>query len=905
MKRRMGMLRWSGNRPALGESESKIWLVGGMLVVCLAMMVSLCIYIMICGLSAFWPRPIDLIVNQEGSLLMGQLIRRTQAREFVDPSVPISHEQWYYSVCKTSSSGNQYAATRIMRLDPLQVGHPVNAVWIERLGWGKLYGFPTQLSEEIPLPAGFQEEISQLTQLREILVARGAQRQLDNPLIGMLDAAMVAKRDQALRTAISRGVEFAPHLLVQTAEGATILPPADYVVWLTERANSDESDSGSQHADFGLNRNPLLSARWVWQSPGSIFQAIGNRLSNIEELRHSENRIRKELGRLDQELVNRQKHFAQALAQSKLEAHDDIENWCVSFHEKIRLTELLADAVGYESLLVGLSDDEVEWQIPTRTILGEYQDSLTQQVEILDRRLKNWWLTSGELPSAWLPEIEEFQAFYLKYASVRKSRRREFEEIQNALKATRLRLAYLESDEVRAVPQTEAMEVLHENLSKVLGQEFKADGIEAGIRIEEREEVAADVSLMTIVGPDGQRRLCAVRALKEKGETASDSGRISVLSELEIPAAEIERCVAANRLSWSGKAEIYLDCWREFLLDPPREANTAGGMFPAIWGTTVLTLIMTVAVVPLGVVAALYLREYTSGGPLVSMIRTSICNLAGVPSIVYGVFGMTFFCYTLGAFLDGGPANAGISPLPPVIWFLVLGITVVVGTVAFHFTFLFSRNLTGGSGVPWQARLALCLWLASMVLSMFLVLKSPFFDGFFREGLPNPTFGKGGVLWAALTLALLTLPIVIVSTEEALAAVPNSLREASTACGASQWQTIRNIVIPYARPGILTGGILAMARGVGQVAPLMLVGALPSVPDLPLDAEFPYLHGSRSFMHLGYEIYTLGFQSQDSEATRPLVFACMLLLVIVVSLLNLTANLLRTRMRARIPQSHF
>jgi ABC-type phosphate transport system permease subunit len=178
-----------------------------------------------------------------------------------------------------------------------------------------------------------------------------------------------------------------------------------------------------------------------------------------------------------------------------------------------------------------------------------------------------------------------------------------------------------------------------------------------------------------------------------------------------------------------------------------------------------------------------------------------------------------------------------------------------------------------------------------------LVFKSPFFDGFYAADLPNPTFGKGGLLWASLTLALLTLPVVIVTTEQALSAVPDALREASLACGASKWQTIRRIVIPFALPGIATGGVLAITRAVGQVAPLMLVGAVPEAPDLPLDGEFPYLHASRSFMHLGYQVYVLGMQSQDAEATRPLVFACILVLVALVSCLNLAANYLRSRMR--------
>ncbi len=277
-----------------------------------------------------------------------------------------------------------------------------------------------------------------------------------------------------------------------------------------------------------------------------------------------------------------------------------------------------------------------------------------------------------------------------------------------------------------------------------------------------------------------------------------------------------------------------------------------------------------------------------------------------MPSIVYGVFGLAFFCYAMGAFIDGGAKNAQFGALPSNAWYLTLAATVGVGVVAFLLSMLGSGTQPSQSG--WKrfwAKMAPALWLLSLVGAGVLVFKSPFFDGFYEARLPAPTFGKEGLLWASFTLALLTLPVVIVATEEALSAVPNSLREGSLACGASKWQTIYRIVLPHARPGILTGAILAMARGIGEVAPLMLVGALPVAPDLPLDSEFPYFHGSRSFMHLGYQIYWLGFQSQNSEASKPLVFTCTLLLILIVISLNLAAILLRARLRRRFQGINF
>ena len=230
----------------------------------------------------------------------------------------------------------------------------------------------------------------------------------------------------------------------------------------------------------------------------------------------------------------------------------------------------------------------------------------------------------------------------------------------------------------------------------------------------------------------------------------------------------------------------------------------------------------------------------------------------------------------------------------------------VTGLVAFGVSILSGpRDRREGTGRSILGAVAGLLWIATLVGMVILLAKIPFFSGFYQAQLPNPTFGKGCLLWAACTLALLTLPVVIVATEEALAAVPNSLREGSYACGAGKWQTIQRIVLPYARPGIITGFILAMARGAGEVAPMMLVGAIPLATELPLDLDFPFLHGSRSFMHLGFQIYSLGFQSQNSEAAKPMVFTATLLLLVLVTLLNLTAIWLRASLRKRFQTSQF
>ena len=298
----------------------------------------------------------------------------------------------------------------------------------------------------------------------------------------------------------------------------------------------------------------------------------------------------------------------------------------------------------------------------------------------------------------------------------------------------------------------------------------------------------------------------------------------------DIQLAEIVRAFPANQLSLVGKLGVYFARWGEFLTAEPREANSEGGVWPALFGTVVMTLGMTILVVPFGVMAALYLREYAQAGLMISMVRIAINNLAGVPSIVFGVFGLGFFSYIVGGSIDAI---------------------------------------------------------------------------FFTDKLPNPTFGTGGIMWASLTLALLTLPVVIVTTEEALAAVPNSMREGSYACGASKWQTIWRVVLPRSLPGIMTGAILAMARGAGEVAPLMLVGAVKLAPELPVDTVFPFIHPERSFMHLGFHIFDLGFQSQNSEAAKPMVFTTTMLLMGIVLFLNAAAIWFRSRLSRKFTGSKF
>jgi len=332
------------------------------------------------------------------------------------------------------------------------------------------------------------------------------------------------------------------------------------------------------------------------------------------------------------------------------------------------------------------------------------------------------------------------------------------------------------------------------------------------------------------ITPEYQKLSDQMSKLKQENQKLFVKVRTAEGREVEIQLANVVRLYQPNRMNVLEKSSLYASKLCEFVSADPRESNTEGGVFPAIFGTVMMVLLMSIAVVPFGVLAALYLNEYATQGTVIRLIRLSVNNLAGVPSIVFGIFGLGFFIYVVGGTID---------------------------------------------------------------------------QLFFSSKLPEPTFGTGGILWASLTLALLTLPVVVVATEEGILAVPRANKEGALALGATRWQMIRKIVLPNAMPGILTGLILAISRGAGEVAPLMITGVVKLAPSLPVDGTFPFLHLDRKFMHLGFHIYDVGFQSPNVEAAKPMVYSTALLLILIVVILNLLAIYLRNRLRKKYKTSAF
>jgi len=375
------------------------------------------------------------------------------------------------------------------------------------------------------------------------------------------------------------------------------------------------------------------------------------------------------------------------------------------------------------------------------------------------------------------------------------------------------------ADEIRVIERDE-IGAINYKLERLRLDQRRLE-LEGKADTEALARIAAQEAALQLQYESHQKRLIALYQDIQRDSVTVEiqDGRV-----VELPLSKVIHVLRPNAMGVGDKLLAYMKNVWAFISDDPREANTEGGIFPAIFGTVLMVILMSIFVTPFGVIAAVYLREYAKQGPITRIIRIAVNNLAGVPSIVYGVFGLGFFVYFLGGNID---------------------------------------------------------------------------QLFYPEAQPAPIFGTPGILWASLTLALLTVPVVIVATEEGLARIPSAIREGSLSLGATKAETLWRTVLPMASPAMMTGLILAVARAAGEVAPLMLVGVVKLAPTLPLDGNAPFLHLDRKFMHLGFHIYDVGSQSPNVEAARPVVYATALLLVLVIVALNITAISIRNHLREK------
>lgn len=860
------------------KGNPQVCLLGGLLLVCLAGIGSLIGIIAVNGVSAFQVRSVDLIRTRSNELFFAQL----QAIEQQDKGEGQGTAQAFqYRTSNPTLSGIEYQWLSKSELLG-DAARPKLAMLIERFEIGRLFGIPIKLRLSV-FPSARSVELARMcATLIEYSAQEDSEFALDDGIVERLLQLATLEVEADFNAQKEKWIN-------QGAQAEQIDAPNNE---LLQPSSTDNTDAAAK------TQVAVPQTTVFWDSPRRVVDQLQTGLTDLRRLSRRADSLSNSIANFDATISNSRLKL-RALENKLLSMNSNLIDDCqarigalVQFRAELRRFRgnQLSGLVGFELLtdqpLIQAKNEFIEQVLATR-------------IEKLELAQANWLNeVEASLSGQETDQLESYSQDFERIESQKLPLQTELRQLERTLDSYELELATPKSaalleasnEDLERLGASDLSDPLRQWIVQQLGHEDQP----ASIQLKQLHSARERFGLWQF---DLGSNPCLL--VMDQRNTNNDTGAIWLWTTERVSGQSVARATLPNEMSWFAKQTTYADRWWEFLTTSPRLANTEGGVFPAIVGMAALTLIMTIAVLPLGVMAALYLSEYTSSGALVSAIRISINNLASVPSIIYGAFGFSFFCYTIGAFIDGGPQNASISVLPPVAWYTLLFVCASLATTAFFIGLNGSKKSSTNSQSGQTSRMALIVAVIAAALMILLIVRSPFFEGFYSAQLPNPTFGKGGLLWAALTLALMNLPVVIVSTEEALTAVPKSLREGSYACGASRWQTIRRIVLPYAKPGIVTGAVLAMARGCSVVAPLLLVGALPTVSGLPIDGQFPYVHGSRGFSHLGYWIFSLGAQNPNSDSTRTMVFASALLLLIAIMALNLLAVYWRRRLRSK------
>ncbi len=929
--------RRAGKRTALAaHGEPMVWLTGGCLAICLAMIVGLLGMVFWQGVKTFWPLPVIQVTTVDGKTHMGEPARVQHYRltESMVEALPDSKRAEAAKLLTQTEAIKNFATGEI---DNMPVGEAVRRLYrtgnyrltsehfnwvndyevvettrpewamvIEREGWGRFYGFPEAFVVQHLRPIGERERM--LVEV-ERLLSRGVRRlPTDQRPAAEAVIAGVKKELQAVRS--------------------------QAVVDFIDGFKSDESVQ--RLAQLDNLETVALDALKPDQNVRALHEVWEGEQASYQRFREQHAYVRDNLDRIHE--------------------IDRYEGGAARKRERNARLELR----------------EIELAYGKRILKAEQQEAAADKT----KEERGGWIQIGQASRRTIALVEHGNEIVTQLSVIEQVK---LEQTQRAELLDRVRRQYgkdspraallaqvIAATDRRAGATAAEAQAEIDKVRQRMGRQFTYYGKAIG---DVGDELTKLVDDYIAIQQDTRATNAAVNTriaeIKVDNQRFEWRMRTAQGQQATLLVADVVRAYAPQRLGFGDKVGVYFSRWVEFLAADPREANQEGGVFPQIVGTVLMTIIMAIVVVPFGVMAAMYLREYARAGPIISAVRIAINNLAGVPSIVFGVFGLGFFCYMIGGYVDGGPSvvvpgrqwfilmtvfaamvvfggasamfnrggtktrgsgtsmalNAVLALPLALIWVALLGLAVVtpslVVRLAVGFMFVVHAIFIGLAAqhnpndqrstmqrVMFTSGMMTCV-LAS-ITAVFLVAVTPFFDGFYAASVSDgsPTFGKGALIWASFTLALLTLPVVIVATEEALAAVPNSMREGSYACGASKWQTIKRIVLPRAMPGIMTGMILAMARGAGEVAPLMLVGAVKIAPELPISTEPPF-GVNRSFLHLGFHIYDLGFQSPNAEAAKPMVFTTTLLLILIIALLNIVSIWLRTRLRKKFESSAF
>jgi hypothetical protein len=696
----------------LARGEPQIWFTGGMLAICLTMIIGLITLILASGLPTFWPRQIDWLVLRDGTLDIGepQGEERIGAPELsATASASIHH---YYRTENYELTNRHYRWLTPEELQPSGIIRIPHATLLERLEWGYLFGIPLRLQEQVqPTPID-QQQLKSLEEAIEVV-----QLLISEQPSAANEESLGTEKDSA-NAPLALGLEqLQQHAASKTSRNLRrILESLDSETLQVRLAGeSDWTDADSVESDA-----TIAAARRLITQPNEIRERIRATLPTIRSQLEQLHALKRELSRLDEKISQ----LRIAVRQAELDTDSLLPLSLDAAHHPLEQLEALAQSESKIARLRPLLLEMVDEASLTKSI-AEYcenfiHEKVPAQRRMLQQQLTNWRAPLDLSPPAIQAAVARYEQGYADLTAAKEPIQRSIVELREKLTMNQLIVAVPSgSVPIQSVAGEDARSAVNGPLTETLRTALQSHNIELA---ETPGQLLFDHPRISLIELTDKQRANHLLCVVDTNYLADDSGTgVTLLKEHAVPYDQIVRFVPVNQLGLFGKLATYFDRWREFLLEDPREANTLGGVFPAIWGTIVMTLIMTIAVVPFGVMSALYLREYTRGGTLVSIIRISINNLAGVPSIVYGVFGFSFFCMTIGSFIDGGPAGADIVPWPSSTWYTALALTVIVGTAAF-FTSFFS-NMTAqrrSSAGRVLGRFAMVLWFATDLQKSFL-----------------------------------------------------------------------------------------------------------------------------------------------------------------------------------------
>ncbi len=655
----------------LARGESFVWLTGGMLIVSIGMIACLLCFIFIRGMGTFWPQPFAVYPVQSGGLIAGEVqsidtfayeanqLNSLSEKAQANAIARLANEQSalakrvYLRVGNFELSGQHFDYLNEFERTSEETFYPENAWVVERLSNGRLYGWPMQLTESFN--PSFDPRFAQLTTAKDLVQQLSEFATEQNTLDAEQVEAIVTKLS-ALQNAIAVGY-------FQRVLEATPLQEG-------ERWEAQVADQSWQSFTGSAIPPDATALRLVATTFPSIQKAFENAKGSIAGLIRRSSELQEELASNDEHLKDARLDLRQIEIDHGAPFLDRVveieSDWTTISIAKQQLEE---QEIALKSLIAASSLSEEEKSKLT-ALFGVMKSDFQSQIEQMQTASDETINALADLPKECITGIKTYRDVVESSAAKQTKLNQQIADTETEMNSAMI---------LFQTTRVESVEELDPAQAKSLTQSQNA------------QQIAPTAWMVTENANDGMK----VRFVS----SVDTQWREAKLQSTETRVAEIVRAYLPNQLSLSGKLGVMGSRWVEFLTDRPREAGMEGGFFPAIWGTIVMTMIMALFVVPFGVLAALYLREYATSGFIVGILRIAINNLAGVPSVVYGVFGLAFFCYIVGGYIDGGPDRAGITPWPPLIWYVALAAVAITSVTAFFLEYLLLRFTNGTSPV--------------------------------------------------------------------------------------------------------------------------------------------------------------------------------------------------------------